>query len=342
MKLVYLANVFLFLILIQSPAAAQYFENKESRPALGTIVSVDVCYVDGRQDDIKAAMDAVWRRVDEIHARLNPFSKTSDVSLINASHGRPTRVHDDVYRLLKLSQRGYETTNGVFDVTIGPLMELWANAEKNRRLPDQQEIADVKRHVDASKIILSSYSFVQLPENMKLDVSGAAQGFAADEIKDVLTAHGFHNFLVDTGGEIYAAGVNCQEKPWKVGIKNPLNKEELFDAVELHDAALSTSGNYERNFVINGEQRSKIIQPKTGYPERGVASATVIAPTAVEADILSTTVCALGPLQGLKLINSFGDNYAALILSTSQSGILQYHSSPEYENHRSSISKEWP
>jgi thiamine biosynthesis lipoprotein len=168
----------------------------------------------------------------------------------------------------------------------------------------------------------------------EIDLEGDVQGFASDEVARVLKEEHFHNFMVDAGGEIYAAGTNCAGHAWRIGVQDPDRRDRLMDAVDIGNAAVSTSGDYEKHIVIQGQKWSHIINPLTGYPQSGVASATVIAPTAVEADALSTALCILGPAAGLDLIKELGEGYDALILFRRDKEEYEWHSTPGYEDRR--------
>jgi thiamine biosynthesis lipoprotein len=289
---------------------------------LGTSVRATICYGLGQSDAAGLAMKKVWQGFADVHAHMNAFDPFSDVSLLNASSGTDVKVHDDVYTLLEKSKSYIEMTRGVFDITIGPLVELWKDVASRGYLPTAEEIKLARQGIGAGRIELLGDGHVRIPSGMKVDLGGNAAGFAADRAVDILRAEGFKDFLVDAGGEIFAAGQACEGRPWRVGVNDPEGKRRWTDVVELKDRAVSTSGNYEKYIEIKGERWSHIINPLTGYPERGVVSATVIAPYAVDADVLSTALCILGPGPGFQLIDALGEGYAALVITEDMSGKL--------------------
>jgi FAD:protein FMN transferase len=295
-------------------------KERQSKPLFGTVVTVEVCYSDGSHDVVRSAIERVWRRWEEIHARMNSYNLKSDVSLLNQAEGSPVWVHEDVARLIRASISFKTITRNTFDITIGPLTTFWKDQEKSDRIPLREELVKVKALVDANKVTVSGTDRVTLKQGMQIDLNGAAQGFAADEGVTILKQNGIRNFFVDAGGEIFASGVNCEGDPWRVGIKDPDLPKEFSDILALSDKAVSTSGNYEKFFKIQGKRFSRMINPLTGYPEADVVSATVIAPTALEADVFSTAVCILGPAKGLDLVNSLGEGYAAMVLSRKADG----------------------
>jgi thiamine biosynthesis lipoprotein ApbE len=140
--------------------------------------------------------------------------------------------------------------------------------------------------------------------------------------------------LVDTGGEIFASGLNCEGRKWQVGIGDPNDPGKMIEVAELSDAALSTSGDYEKYVEIQGRKLSHIINPLTGYPVAGAASVTVIAPTATEADAYSTALCVLGIRDGLPFISSLGKGYEALIYWRGEDGKLGRYATSGYKNYQ--------
>lgn len=295
-------------------AADELFKERQSRPLFGTVVTVEVCYSDGARDMVRSTIERVWIRWEEINARMNVYDPKSDLSLLNQAAGRSVWVHSDVARLIRQSIVFKTRTRGVFDITIAPLTAFWKDQAKQDKLPLREDVMKIKALVDADKVAVSSSDRVTLKDGMALDLNGVAQGFAADEGAAILKANGIGNFFLDAGGEIFTSGVNCEGDPWRVGIKDPDAPKELIETLALSDKAVSTSGNYEKFFEIQKKRFSLMINPLTGYPERDVVSATVIAPTAFEADVFSTALCILGPREGLSLVSSLGEGYAAMIL----------------------------
>ncbi len=330
--------VFLFLFFLTGLSLAQgsFKKDVESRPLLGTIVTMDVCYAPGQEAVVHEATTKAWQRLGEIHDRMNRFDAKSDVSLINRAAGQSVLVHEDVYRLIKESKRLFGITDGALDVAIGPLVALWDQAEKMDRYPSKEEVSARKVLTDVNKIMLLDDGNVQLLDPaMRIDLNSVVSGFAADEAARIMMAKGLHDFLIDTGGEIYAGGKNCEGKRWRIGVEDPAKRTAPVEFVELSDMAVSTSGDYEGFYKIRGQHWSHEINPVTGYPANKVASATVIASTALEADALSTVLCVLGPEAGLKLIGSLGPAYSAMIMVHGSDGNLERRSTLGYEKFRS-------
>jgi thiamine biosynthesis lipoprotein len=307
----------------------------QSRPLLGTIVTLEVCRGEGDAARVRPAMEAAWQRLDEINARMNRNDGKSDVSIVNKAAGQAVRVHEDVLELVRRSKEFWRLTGGTFDVAVAPLSRLWKESARRGRYPSEDEIASARRFVGADRIEISPDGLVRLPDPaMSLDLDGDAQGFAADEAARVLRSAGLKDFLVDTGGEIFASGLNCDGRKWQVGISDPRDPKSMIEVAEVNDAAVSTSGDYEKYFEIKEEKLSHIINPLTGYPVAGAASVTVIAPTATEADAYSTALCILGVRDGFSFISSLGKGYEALIYWREEDGILKRYATPGYASYQ--------
>ncbi|HOW36129.1 MAG TPA: FAD:protein FMN transferase [Candidatus Omnitrophota bacterium] len=289
----------------------------ESRPLFGTIVRLDICSDAGEEIAVQKAFARAWERLEDINRRMNVSNPEGDVGRVNRSYPAPVIVGADTYGLLEDSVKISQVTGGIFDVTIYPLTELWKKAEQENRIPAKAELLQARSSVGIKNIEFLTNNRVRLLNNQtKIDLGGIACGYAADEAGEILKGNGFKNFLVDAGGELLASGLNCQGKPWQVGIRDPFDTSKVIDVIELMNRAVSTSGSYERYYEIQERRWPRIINPITGFPETAVMSATVIAPTATEADALSTALCVLGGQRGIAFIDSLGSKRAAFIVES--------------------------
>lgn len=286
----------------------------ETQLLMGTTVQIDVCYDEEHEEELPLAYAEVWERLGEIHWRMSSFNDISDVAKVNKAYEHPVEIGDDTYALIENSIGWQERTFGAFDITVWPLMHFWKEHHK-KAMPTPEEVAAVRESIGVHKIRMLPDSHVQISDpSVRIDLGGIAKGYAIDEAARILKENGFEQFLVDAGGDVYVSGSNCRGLPWHLGIKDPRSKKELLDIVALEDMAITTSGDYEQYVVIGNEKWSHIINPLTGYPQKGVVSASVIAPTAEEADALSTAMTVLGPEKGVALIESLGEQYGCLIL----------------------------
>lgn len=193
-------------------------------------------------------------------------------------------------------------------MTVYPLVQLWKNAAVNNHLPDKDSIEIAKSKVGFQHFQQFEPDQVKfLKKGMMIDLGSPASGYFCDEVASIMEAYGVKHFMVDGGGEIFCRGLNKGEFPWKVGVQDPFNKEKVLMDVLLDDRGISTSGDYERFSTIAGENFAHIIDPRTGLPQKGAASVTVIADTAQAANELSTALCVMGGAKGIEFIRALND-----------------------------------
>jgi len=320
MKAQFKTSIIIVTILL-AVVAGLYFKgsatqkHSEKKLLLGTIVQVDVCHKRSRSNDVVEVIGKAWERVKEIDRYMNVYNEKSDVAKINASYMSPVTVREDTYKLISDSKYYSKITNGAFDITVGPLISLWKTAEKNNVLPLNEEIEKVKELVGSNKVrLLENWQVEVLRDEVKIDLGGIAKGYAVDEAARVIEKKGFRDIFIDAGGDILVKGMNCSGDEWRIGIRDPINKANIIEVVNVTDSAITTSGDYEQYIEIKEERWSHIINPNTGYPQKGTVSATVIAPNAKIADVLSTALTILSPQEGVSLIDSLGDGYACVII----------------------------
>jgi len=317
------------------PTEKHLLKYSETRPLFGTMLRVDICYDGSRSDDMKKAAQKVWDRFDDMQVRMNLWNERSDLTKINQSYGAPVQIGADTYALLQDAVKFNQLTRGVFDVTVYPLIEVWKGAAKKNRIPSREELLEAKKAIGFDKIkFLGNHRIQLLHPKAKVDINGIACGYGADEAARILRENGFARFLIDTGGELFASGKNCENKKWRLGIADPRDDSKLIDTIELEDQGVSTSGNYEKFYDIQGQRWSHIINPITGYPAWRVASATVIAPTATQADALSTALCVLGGERAIALIEDLSQGLSAMVIENNK-GKLLFFKSRTYGQYRS-------
>lgn len=270
---------------------------------LDTIVSV-TCYGEGSDEAANAAIDEIKR----IEAIFSPYIETSEIYRINQkAHSEPVKVTDEVMSVLKEALRICALTDGAFDITIKPLVDLWNIKAENPSIPSQDAIAEAKSKVDWTKVELSDGTVRLGAEGMMLDLGGAAKGYAADCAVKVIRDHGIKDAILDLGGNVYAMGSSEKGTPWRIGLQDPDGKRgEYFKAEELSDLSCVTSGSYERYFESGGRIYHHIINPKTGYcADEGLISVSVIGKSSFEADMLSTAIFVMGAEKFEKIKDNF-------------------------------------
>ncbi|NTV29003.1 MAG: FAD:protein FMN transferase [Candidatus Omnitrophica bacterium] len=326
----------LFTLLAALPVrAADYLTESRSRPFLDTTVTMDLCFVDGRQDDVGAILDSVWKRLDELAARADSGKPRSDVSLLNAAGGRPVRLHEDIYRLFSAARGVMLRTDGMFDITIAPLSDLWRGAARQGSLPALRDITEARQHVGPDKLELSGDGMARLTDpSGKIELNVIASAFAVDEAVGMLKKARFFNFMIRAGQVVYVRGSNCQGRAWRMDVRDPDRHDKIIDRLEPGEVAVASSGDNVASTMIQGRRWSGLMNPMTGYPQNGVAGVTVLAPSAVEACAWSVALGILGPAQGLRRLEEMGEGYDALVLFRREGGRYEWHSSPGYEDRR--------
>lgn len=324
------------IFLIAGCAKKENFKRyNERRLLMGTYVRVEVCQAKDERGNLAFTITDMWNRLEEIGWRMNVYDKRSDVTFINRSYTNSAIVEKDTIEVLEASFKYYGLTDGAFDISVWPLMRLWKEANKNNKLPSQEEIDTILESMGPEQIMFIGDDRVKkLHPLTEIDLGGIAKGYAIDEAARILKADGFNNFQVDAGGDIYVAGTNCDGDFWRIAIRDPRDAENFVDVLELSDQSLTTSGNYLQIMTIQGEDYSHIINPTTGYPEKDVISASVVAPTAMEADALSTAISVLGKDRGTEVINVLGEDHMSLIITANEDGGLQKHPSNHYDKFR--------
>jgi len=268
----------------------------DDRLMMGTIVSVAV-FSEG-ENRARYAIDAAFdeiARVEGLTARRPPESV---VARLDAGEDvRSPEVAGIVARSLMVSQE----TDGAFDITVAPLVDLW-QLDEGGRLPEVGAIESALERVGYKRIAADPASGrIELPEGAAIDLDAIAKGYAVDRAVAVLAKLGIGSALVDAGGDIGFLGDSPHGSGWRVGIKHP-REEGILGILTLEGGAVATSGDYQRFVLIDGVRYHHILDPTTGYPARGVVSVTVTAPTALQADALATAVFVLGPEKGMAFV----------------------------------------
>jgi FAD:protein FMN transferase len=275
----------------------------DTRLTLGTVVEISIVGEDKKS--LENALETTFKRISEIEQVTDRYTSDSEISLINrnAKTG-PIPISRDMMNMLVLAQKIARLTNGGFDVTVAPIVDLWG-FDIGGRLPSPEEISGALKRVDYRNLSIdeknSTITFAQ--PGIKIDLNGIAQGYTAAEAEKVLRAHGVESGVINISGDMMIIGRNGR-KPWRIGVQDPRNGKKLIAVIKAKDMAIVTSGDYERCFFVDGVRYHHIIDPHTGYPARGCSSVTVVTRDAFLADALCKPVFVLGPDKGMKLVES--------------------------------------
>jgi FAD:protein FMN transferase len=280
---------------------------------LGTYVTVSAYGADASQlnEAISAAFDE-FRRVDALLSIHRPDSELSKLNERAAFEAVP--VSEELFRVLELAQHIALETEGAFDVTIRPLTQLWGFIWKEYRLPEKAELNQALARVDFRNVELHKdrRTVRFLRQGVSLDFGGIGKGYAVDCAMEKLRAMGIERAMVKAGGDLRVLGLPPGESFWEVQLEDPSKRADR-PVVRLREGALSTSGNYENFFVVDGQRYSHIIDPRTGLPVQGVAACTVIARTCMESDAWATACFVYGPERSLE---KFGERLAMRFVLT--------------------------
>jgi thiamine biosynthesis lipoprotein len=274
-------------------------------------------------DEAERAAQAAFREMYRIESVMSTWRPSSEISRLNdAANGAPVGVSRELYSLIDSSFFYSRATDGAFDVTVRPLVRLWGFQGGEPRLPSAKEIAHGLSRVGYGAVTLdSAASTVALPAGMQIDLAGIAKGYAVDRCVSVLAGLGVRSALVNIGGNIYAMGAPPGKKGWTIGVRDPNGGLEMAGTLELRDEAVATSGNYENFVEIGGERYGHIIDPRTGRPVSRVLSVTVVAPTGLASDALSTALFVLGPDEARAAVGRLA-GVAALFALPGENGIV--------------------
>ncbi len=301
------AALFLSLALLFSCSSGQSVYQK-SEPLMDTLVTVTV--VSNSADRAGRAIESAFSTIGKFGDRINFFSPSSELSEINRNAGiRPVKVSPDTLDIIEKAVYVSEKSGGAFDATIGPEISLW-NFPK-RIKPTDEQIRKNLSLVNYRNIVIDrkkSTVFLR-KKGMLLDLGGIAKGYAADLAVADLRRNGITAGIVANAGDIRVFGRKPDGNPWNVGIENPRHKgdaDEIIAKLKLADRAISTSGDYQRYFILDGKRYHHLLDPATGRPAYGCRSVSVITGRGVFTDAFSTAVFVLGPEKGMKLVRELG------------------------------------
>jgi len=265
---------------------------------------------------------AVTRRLQAINRSMSVYDPESEISRFNrAGKGVAVPVSHDLLTVFSVGTRIYDLTDGAWDATVGPLVNLWGfgPGKVEERFPEEAEVALALSRVGFSSIFRKAEeALVKNREGLCLDFGSIAKGYGVDAVAGLLREKKIDHFLVEVGGEVYGEGLRLDGKPWRVGINTPQRGAlvgDLFQVRTLKGQALATSGDYRNYREVGGRIWTHVINPRTGYPvENGVTSVSVLADSAVFADGLATALMVMGPEKGLSLVNRLNGVECLLIV----------------------------
>ena len=266
----------------------------------------------------KTASDAAFERVAVLNSILSDYDPDSEISRLSrtAGQGRAVPVSGDLWRVLERGQQISARTEGAFDVTIGPLVNLWRNARRKKELPSAEMIAEMKSRVGYQNLTLNAENRTAelTRSDMRLDVGSIGKAYAVDAALAVLQQRGLPRALVGGSGDMAAGDPPPGEAGWKIEVA-PLDAPDAPppQIILLAHRGIATSGDIFQRVEIDGKRYSHIVDPHTGLGLTDHALVTVLAPDCFSANSLSTAACLLGPERALPFIEATPDAAAHLV-----------------------------
>jgi thiamine biosynthesis lipoprotein len=252
----------------------------------------------GEEAQTGAVLAQIPTQLGALEAELSATREDSDIFRIDRAEGQPVEVRASVSELLSDALELCRITGGALDITAYPAVKAWGFTTGEHRVPDEEELAALAAKIDYAAVG-SDGPTVTLPAGMELDVGAVAKGYAGDLLAEAVRTNDISSALLDLGqSTIVAIGTKPGGKPWRIGIRDPAG-ESYLAVVELTDMSLGTSGGYQRYFEEDGVVYWHILDPDTAAPARsGLASVTVVAPSALLCDGLSTALFVMGLEEG--------------------------------------------
>lgn len=252
-------------------------------------------------DDVFAEIEKL---INEVENAMSVKIENSEINRVNQAAGKsPVRVPDDVITVITAGKQYSSLSGGAFDISIGPLVNLWGIGSEGAAVPRDADIEHALGLIDYSLVEINGNEIFLPDAEMRLEPGGIAKGWAADVTAAYLKSVGIESALINLGGNVLAAGKKKDGTEWKIGVQNPDNaRGDYLGVLTVTDKAVVSSGKYERYFIEDEKRYHHILSTKDGFPvENGIAQVTIVCPVSMTADALSTSVFSLGLTDGLAL-----------------------------------------
>lgn len=265
-------------------------------------------------------IDDTVKEMQALEDKLSIYEKDSEINGINSlKKGELKKISPETYEVIQRALDFGKLTNGAFDITVSPLLKLWDfEGGKLREIPSQEEINKALESAGWQNIILTSNRGIGFKkDNMSINLGGIAKGYVVDKGIAYLKEKGIESALINAGGDVYCLGEKEDGQPWKIGIRYPKKNRGVMGTIKVANKAVTTSGDYEKYFILKGKRFSHIINPSTGYPVEGsVVQATVVTENCTDADALATALMVMEKEKGLKLIEELPETEAIIVEET--------------------------
>lgn len=308
--------IWVCLILITAGCGSTPVMEKETAEifAMDTIMNLTV-YGESAQELLTEARQLVQK----YEGLFSVNTRTSDVAKLNQAAGSAVQVSPETYELIQKSIEISKETEGLFDISIYPLVRVWGFTKEEYRVPEPEELGRLLEKVDASKIRLEPDNRVTLPEGMEIDLGGIAKGYLSQKLTELFREGGAQAAVVSLGGNVQTFGKKPDGTPFMVGITDPSDGSSVLGTIQVGEKAVITSGSYQRYFEKDGKVYHHIIDKRTGAPAQSdLTSVTVIGEDGVAADSLATALFVMGKERAVQFAASHPEIQLVLVDTKSQ------------------------
>jgi len=336
-----ITHAFLMILIVGSvwPTTAMAIkrEVKITGQTMGTVYQVKVVTENGI--DAEKLKKSIENRLKKINQSMSTYIPDSEISRFNDLDqvGEAFKVSEDFWTVMTMAKQVYGLTEGAWDGTVAPLVNLWGfGSEKPAdRVPSETAINALLPTIGFDLIEMGAgRQLGKKDAAVTLDLASIAKGYAVDQVARLLEEKMFHHYLVEIGGETYAAGHRLDGQPWRVGINRPERKapfDAVYKVISLSDRALATSGDYRNYFESNSRFYGHVLDPRNGYPvANGIVSVSVLADTCALADGLATGMMVMGIEKGLALVDRLKQVECLIVVQTPD-GRLSDHVSKAFQ-----------
>jgi thiamine biosynthesis lipoprotein len=288
----YLALFCVVVLMFTGCRTSQSEETKTEKEmyAMDTIMDLTIY---GKESD--AVMDEAVRLINRLDSLFSVTKEDSDVAKINASSAEEVVVSDETYELLKICREVSDETDGLFDVSIYPLVKAWGFTTGDEHVPSKKEREQAIKKTDYTKVELLGDNKVRIGKGMQIDLGGAAKGYLSQKLMELFQEKGIASAIVSLGGNVQTIGTKEDGSLYSVGITDPSDGTSLYGTLQVRNKAVITSGIYQRYFTENGKTYHHIMDKRTGMPaDNDLASVTVISDDGEKADALATALYVMG------------------------------------------------
>ena len=298
-QLAFLALLIIGTILIIRHQRTMPYQNNTGM-IFGTVYHITYQYDENLEKEIRTEL----MKVDQ---SLSPFNESSIISQINRNES-DVKTNEMFISVVQLAQQISKETEGAFDITVAPLVNMWGFGFKKAQTPSKETVDSILAITGYEKISITNGKVIKQDPRIMLDCSAIAKGYGCDVVAHFLKKRDIKNFMVEIGGEIVTSGMNSRKEPWHIGVTKPTEDSlnignELQTVLNITDKAMATSGNYRNFYYKDGKKYAHTIDPKTGYPvQHNILSATVLANNCATADAYATSFMVLGLEKAQKVL----------------------------------------